>query len=312
MRLLVTGAAGLLGRVAVHDNAGRHEVVAMVHRRALPEPDVESVSADLEDLDTLDRAWDTARPDLVLHAGAIAEIEACERDPARAERVNVDATAHLARLGARDGVRMVHLSTDAVFDGTAGPYQESDVPCPQSVYAATKLAAEAACLEVLPTALVARVNFFGWSATGTRSLAEFFHGALSAGREVRGFTDVEFTSLYNRDLVDLLLDASAAELSGIFHVGSADRMSKFDFGRALAAEFSLDPDLVTPGSLADLGAEVRRSARLSMDSSAFETALRRPLPTFAQGLERMRKDGESGYADRIRATGGSQDREITR
>lgn len=302
MRLLVTGATGLLGRVAVLDHRDRHEVVALTHSQPLDIPGVRSVPVDLTDEGALARAWDEVQPDLVLHTAALATIEACERDPGLARRINVDASAALARLAASAGARMVHVSTDAVFDGTAGPYRESDQPAPLSVYARTKLAAEEAVLGSAPDALVARVNFFGWSRSGTRSLAEFFVNALSQGTAVTGFTDVEFTSLYSRDTASRLVSAAEVGLAGLFHVGSSDRLSKFEFGRALARTFGFDETLVQPGSVAALGAGAVRSNRLSMDSSAFAAATGRPMPTLAEGLERMRQDGESGYAARVRGT----------
>ena len=238
---------------------------------------------------------------MVLHTAAVASIDDCERDPELARRVNVDATATVARLAADAGARLVHVSTDAVFDGTGGPYREDDEPHPLSVYARTKLASEQVALEAHPDALVARVNFFGWSRSGTRSLAEFFRNALVRGEEVTGFADVEFASLYHRDLADALLDASAAGISGVRHVVSSDRCSKYDFGRAVARTFGLDESLVRAGRLDDLGG-APRSRRLSLDSSAFAAALGRPMPTLDEGLARMRQDGQAGLADRIRAT----------
>lgn len=302
MRLLVTGATGLLGRVIVLDNRDRHEVVALTHAQPLDVPGVRSVQVDLTDGAALAEAWDTVQPDLVLHTAALATIEACERDPDLARRINVDATAALARLAVSTGARMVHVSTDAVFDGADGPYREFDQPAPLSVYARTKLSAEEAVLEAAPNALIARVNFFGWSRSGTRSVAEFFFNALSHGTAVTGFTDVEFTSLYNRDTGARLVAAAEEGLSGLFHVGSSDRLSKFEFGRALARTFGFNETLVQPGSVASLGAGIVRSNRLSMDSSAFAAATGRPMPTLAEGLERMRQDGESGYAARVRGT----------
>jgi dTDP-4-dehydrorhamnose reductase len=300
VRLLVTGASGLLGTVAVLDRAESVDIVAL-HRAPFHVPGVRAEVVDLTDPDAVARVFDRAGPDVVLHTAAVASIDACERDPELARRVNVDATATVAKLAAGAGARLVHVSTDAVFDGTDGPYREHDKPHPLSVYARTKLASERIALDAHPDALVARVNFFGWSRSGTRSLAEFFRNALVRGEEVTGFADVEFASLYHRDLADALLDASAAGISGVRHVVSSDRCSKYDFGRAVARTFGLDEALVRPGRLEDLGG-APRGRRLSLDSSAFAAALGRPMPTIDEGLARMRQDGRAGLADRIRAT----------
>jgi dTDP-4-dehydrorhamnose reductase len=215
--------------------------------------------------------------------------------------VNVDATAELARLAAADGVAMVHVSTDAVFDGVGGPYREDDAPGPLSVYARTKLDSERACLDAHPDALVARTNLFGWSVGGTRSIAEFFHNALSEGRPVTGFSDVEFASLYHRELAERLVEAASTGLSGLFHVVSADRMSKLEFGREVARVFDLDPALVQEGSVTQLDGPPR-SRRLSLDPSAFAAATGRPMPSLRDGLVRMREDEASGMLAEIRET----------
>jgi dTDP-4-dehydrorhamnose reductase len=300
VRLLVTGAGGLLGTAAALGQRTTHDVVAW-HRSPFAASGLVTERVELTDPDSVARAWQRARPDLVLHAAAMASLEACEAAPDLARRVNVDATAELARLAAADGVAMIHVSTDAVFDGTGGPYREDDEPGPLSVYARTKLDSEKACLDAHPRALVARTNLFGWSVGGSRSIAEFFHNALAEGRPVTGFSDVEFASLYHRELAERLVDAAASGVSGLFHVVSADRMSKFEFGRRVAHTFGLDPTLVREGSVAELSGPAR-SRRLSLDPSAFAAATGRAMPTLDEGLARMREDEASGLLAQIRET----------
>ncbi len=301
MRLLVTGASGLLGTVAVLDRAGTDDIVAL-HRAPFHVPGVTAEVVDLTDADAVARVFDRAAP----RGGAAHRGGRLHRRLRAGPRAGPAGQRRRDREPSRGspptaGARLVHVSTDAVFDGTGGPYREDDEPHPLSVYARTKLASEQVALEAHPDALVARVNFFGWSRSGTRSLAEFFRNALVRGEEVTGFADVEFASLYHRDLADALLDASAAGISGVRHVVSRDRCSKYDFGRAVARTFGLDESLVRAGRVEDLGG-APRSRRLSLDSSAFAAALGRPMPTLDEGLARMRQDGQAGLADRIRAT----------
>lgn len=300
-RVLVTGASGLLGLSLCRDLADRHEVVAVSHTRPVVHPGVRGVAVDLRDPESLRRLFDSEHPSLVVHAAALTSIEACEADPALARELNTDLAVRVAHLCAEHGSRLVHVSTDAVFDGAGGPYRESDPVAPGSVYAQSKADAETGCLAALPGALVARVNFFGWSATGRRSLAEFFHRALSAGERVRGFTDVTFSPLYQRDLGTLLLDAADAGIAGIRHAGGPDVLSKFEFGRLVAEVFDLDPDLVEPSSVAVLQAGQVRSPRLAMDSGLLAGELGRELPSVRAGLTRMRRDLDDGWAGSLKA-----------
>jgi dTDP-4-dehydrorhamnose reductase len=303
MRVLVTGATGLLGRVLVEDLAEHHEVTALVHSRKLGKAGVAEYTVDLRDDSSLGALWQDKRPELVIHTAAIADLEHCQRNPILARRLNAEAAGNIAELCAQSGSRLVHISTDAVFAGTAGPHREGDAVAPQSVYAETKLAGEAAAMEALPTTLVARVNFFGWSLSGTRSLAEFFYDALSRGEAVRGYADVAFASLYNRDLGAVLVEASAAGIHGVRHVVSSDSMSKFDFGRLVASIFGFDPELVRSSTVSAEDSEVRRTNVLTLSPSLLSRELGRTMPTIEDGLTRMRHDLDSGYVRALRSAG---------
>ena len=127
-----------------------------------------------------DRLLNETRPDAVIHTAALANLEECESNPEKGYRLNAEIPGILARLCERRSIRFVHISTDAVFGGTKkGAYKEEDKPNPQGVYAQTKLDGERAVQKANPLAIIARVNFYGWSLTNRRSLGEFFVNNLS-------------------------------------------------------------------------------------------------------------------------------------
>jgi dTDP-4-dehydrorhamnose reductase len=141
----------------------------------------------------------------VINCAALANLEACEAEPVLAGKLNSELPEKLAKYVARGGARLVHISTDAVFDGRLGGYREIDTPNPLSLYARTKLNGEQAVLAANSEAIVARVNLFGWSLSGKRSLAEWFFNNLSSGNSMLGFTDVFFCPLLANDLAKMLL-----------------------------------------------------------------------------------------------------------
>ncbi len=301
MRLLVTGASGLLGINLALDASAQHTVVGLVHSHALNDAPFETLPADLSRPESIARVLEHARPDAVVHAAAMASLDACEAQPELAWRVNAESPGWLAEACRKRGARLLYVSTDAVFDGTRGGWREEDEPNPLSVYARSKLAGERAVLEAYPQAIVVRVNFYGWSLNGQRSLAEFFFNHLSAGRQMMGFTDVFFCPLLANHLAGVLVKMLAQGLNGVYHAVSRECLSKYDFGVALARRFGLDETLIRPASVAEAGLAAARSPDLRLSSAKLANALGEALPDQASGLERFFVLYQQGYAERVRA-----------
>lgn len=303
-RLLVTGASGLLGLNLALQTMGNFHVTGVTNSHALNGAPFAVLNVDLSRPGAFSRLIDQTRPDWVVHCAAQANIDACESNPAQSARVNGELPGEIAGVCARQGIRLAHISTDAVFDGLRGNYAEGDRPNPQSVYARDKLAGEKNVLAANPQAVVARVNFYGWSLLGKRSLAEFFFYSLSAGKRVNGFTDVVFCPLVVNDLADMLIEMLRKDLSGLYHVFSREAQSKYAFGLAIARSFGLDETLVTPISVADSGLVARRSPNLTMRVEKLEAALGHPVPTQADGIARLHALYLAGHAAKIKALAG--------
>jgi dTDP-4-dehydrorhamnose reductase len=281
-RLLVTGVSGLLGLNLALQARDRHQVTGVLSGgRAAAQPGMtpfDTLQADLTCPGEVERVLDAVQPDVVVNCAALTELDACELDPEKAYRLNTQLPRCLAEQAARKGARLVHISTDAVFDGTRGDYSEEDAPNPINVYARTKLDGERAVADANPDALVARVNFYGWSWQQHRSLAEFFFWNLFAGKTVKGFADVIFTPLLVNDLVEILLRMIHLRLSGLYHAVSCEAISKYAFGKLLAGHFGFDPDLVQPSSWQEAGLKAPRGRVLSLRSEKLSAALGEQMP----------------------------------
>lgn len=304
-RLLVTGVSGLLGINVAWLAAERFHVTGVMRGiHAAPPPETAAFDILLSDLTQageVERVMEIARPDVIIHCAALSEVDRCETQPEEAERVNTWLPGMLAQAAQQSGAKLLHISTDAVFDGEMGNYTEDDAPNPINVYARTKLDAERAVADANPNALIARVNFFGWSWQGRRSLAEFFFLNLSAGNPVKGFADIHFCPLLVNDLVEILLDMLACDLCGIYHVVSSDCQNKYEFGRMLARNFSFDENLVSPSSYTASGLKARRSPRLTLCCDKVMRALGKEMPTQAAGLQRFADLYRQGYPQNLRS-----------
>ena len=249
----------------------------------------------------VEKVLDKTQPDWVIHCAALANVDACEANPAQARQLNSELPRKLATYVGRGGARMVHVSTDAVFDGQRGDYTEEDLPNPLSVYAQTKLEGEQAVAEANPAAIIARVNLFGWSLTGKRSLAEFFFYNLSAGKRVMGFTDVYFCPLLANDLAHIFIKMLASDLSGLYHVLSRDCFSKYTFGMMIARRFGLDESLITPSSVEQAGLQAARSPRLTLRTDKLAQDLGESPPDLSTGIEHLYTLYQQGYPQNLQS-----------
>lgn len=301
MKLLVTGSSGLLGLNLALEAMSAHEVIG-ADRGKLTRAPFRVVKTDLLAPGAVEALLDAARPDWVVHCAALADLEACEENPDLARRLNADLPGDLAAACARRGIRLVHISTDAVFDGTKdGFYTEEDAPNPLGIYARTKLAGERAVLEAYPGAIVARVNFYGWSLGGRRSLAEFFFNNLTHNKSMSGFTDVVFCPMFVGHLANVLLSMLRKGLRGLYHAVGPQAMSKYQFGVEIARKFSLPESEISPKSILSSSLTARRSHNLWLSTDKLSTDLGESLPDFSTGLNEFYEQYRQGYPQKIRS-----------
>jgi dTDP-4-dehydrorhamnose reductase len=266
MRVAVTGANGLLGGDAVALLGGRHEVLALGRGPCrLPAGPHRWADADLGDGDSVESALRDFCPDAVLHAGAMTDVDACERAPEQAWRVNVGGTEQIARACRAIGARLVAVSTDYVFDGEAGPYGEDDVPNPRGVYARTKRAGEEAALLLAKDRAVARVAVVYSGRPGAKStFATQIVEKLSRGEPVRAFSDQLVSPTWARNgaemTLELLLETGH---QGVLHTSGATVLDRVDFARRVARRFGLVGEII-PVRTADVNLAAPRPLRAGL------------------------------------------------
>ena len=301
MKLLITGSSGLLGLNLALDALATHDVIG-VDRAKLKSPPFPIVNADLLVEGEVERVLDQTQPQWVIHCAALADLEACEADPELARRLNADLPRALAKACHARGIQMVQISTDAVFDGTkSGSYTESDEPNPVSVYARTKLNGEGHVLAENPNAIVARVNFYGWSLSGRRSLAEFFFHNLTNNKSMSGYTDVIFCPMHVSHLGQTLLAMLEKRLHGLYHAVGPEPMSKYRFGVEIANRFHLNPGEISPRSVHTSSLIAKRANNLYLSTDKLSTDLGIILPSFSTGLDLFYQQYQDGYPQKLQS-----------
>jgi dTDP-4-dehydrorhamnose reductase len=275
----VLGTSGFLGRAVVEALLARRGSSASTALVAAGPRPLEADALVPQPVDgsvpgAVESALDQHRPGAVLCVAALARGGDCEADPDRAQRLNVDLPAEVARWCERTGARLVHVSTDLVFGGEApnwtppaGGRRESDPVAPLGVYARTKAAGEAAVLAACPGALVARLPLLAGDSRG-RGLgaSDGLIAACRAGRDVTLFDD-EWRTPLDVDLAAWalvrLLDRAA---SGIVHLGGERRLTRAEFGLEVLVAAGLDPGAARVAPRAALGLAAERPADVSLAS----------------------------------------------
>jgi len=295
MKILVTGASGLLGRslmlrLAALADAPGGLIGAAYSRSAAP-----LHRLDLTDEAALRQAFAGWAPDLVVHAAAERRPDIVDGDPAKAQRLNVEATALLAGLAAAGGARFIYISTDYVFDGTAPPYATDAAPAPLNAYGRMKLVGEQAVRAAYSAqgesafALLRIPILYG----RVENLAESPVTELAARLfEGRAFKAEDWAMRYPAHVDDvaravaliagrLTRDASPAA-GGIYHFAGSEQFTKYAMARVIANELGLDADLLLPDPNPPSGAPRPKDCRL--DPSRLGALGFAPRIRFADGM----------------------------
>jgi dTDP-4-dehydrorhamnose reductase len=281
MKVLVTGANGLLGTALVPHLKGRGcDVVGLARSGKC------DLHADLVDASQSFAALDDARPQVIVNLAALTDVDACERDPQLAFLANVRIVENLARwIRGAGGTHLVQISTDQVYGGE-GPHVEDTVRL-WNYYGFSKYAGELAAAQVSSTVL--RTNFFGPSRSlGRSSLSDWVVQSLREAKPITVFEDVRFSPLSIASLVSMIALVVQKPRTGVYNLGARDGMSKADFAFALARRLRLSTTGMTRGPLEAAKLVAHRPKDMRLDSGRFETAYGVRLPSLAQEIDSMK------------------------
>jgi dTDP-4-dehydrorhamnose reductase len=287
-KLFISGISGLLGINLALQASDNFRVSGCYRTHPIEIPGSQTVCLDLCDLEATEKTLTELAPDLIIHTAGLTNVEQCESDPELAHRSHVDTTRNVAMVAKKLQTKLVHISTDHLFDGESPLRREIDPPSPINVYARTKLLAEQAALEICPDALVVRTNFFGWGTSIKSSFSDWILHGLKGGQDLTMFTDVYFTPILINSLVDTIFQLALRNASGIFNVASGQRVSKFEFAQRVAKVFQLPEEQVRPISVGSFSFNARRPRDMSLDVRKVESFLQTKMPSVDASLEELR------------------------
>jgi dTDP-4-dehydrorhamnose reductase len=274
LKILITGAKGLVGRALVeHCSAGGDEVFAYDHQ-----------TLDIADARAVETEITAHRPDAVINCAAWTDVDGCETNPEKAERVNALGPENLARASRNAGALLITISTDYVFDGEKeGFYTQRDQPRPISVYGQFKLEGERRAQEMNARTIVVRTGYI-FGAGGKNFLSNIVTWARD-GRKLKAIRDYWGTPTYGSDLAVRLRELALLDLPGIYHVVSSGEGASFETFSIEALRLAgLSSDLLEVVDGDSLGRPAPRPRNSRLKCLLSEKLGLRPLPDWRQGL----------------------------
>jgi dTDP-4-dehydrorhamnose reductase len=284
MKILLTGSNGMLGSwIAEHLSASHHETLATGKGSfrlpaSLIHENFTYTSLDITDRDAVLKCIKAFAPDTIIHSAAITQVDDCELNKSFCYSVNVDGTKNIIDAAKEVDASICYLSTDFVFSGEAGPYQETDSAVPVNYYGVTKLLAEELVRKSgLHWCTIRTILLYGKADPLKRSnFVYWVKKNLEEGTKIKVVNDQIRTPTYIPDLVNGIFLCLKKEAQGVFHISGADVLTPFEMAIAIANRLKLNKDLLEP-----------------VDASSFSQAGRRPLKT-GFIIEKAKK--ELGYS----------------
>jgi dTDP-4-dehydrorhamnose reductase len=297
-KCLITGANGLLGSNLSLQLSEKFQVIAT--DVLVPSiPGCCNLKLDITDNEDIKKISEV-NPDYIIHCAALVDVDYCETAKEEAWLVNAKGSENVAKAAADAGSYLVYISTDSVFDGKQGNYQEMDVPNPVNNYAKSKLNAELLVQKACNNYCIVRTNIYGWNRQSKNSIAEWMLESLLSGRTLTGFKDVFFSPILVNNLADALIELFSEKHRGILHISGSERVSKLEFASLIAEAFSLNKQLITPISIDSLKLRADRPKDTSLNVLKAQSLLKTRLLNASEGIALFKELKENGFVERLK------------
>ena len=252
MKLLVSGATGLLGTALIETNRylPRIDAVYLGNYHMVDNQKAGYFNADVCDRGVLDDVFNKVRPEIVVHTAGIADTDYCQNNYNSAWHSNVFGTNVIIELCKKYNSNIVYVSTNAVFDGCDAPYSEESVPHPVNNYGKIKLECEMIVKKSRLKYLIVRpILMYGWNNIHERlNFATWLIKKLGNGEQVNIVDDVYENPLFNHSCAEAIWGLIMSDKEGVYHIADRDVVSRYEFSKIIAEVFSLRQDLITPVS----------------------------------------------------------------
>lgn len=292
MTVLIIGANGLLGQKLCQHFSSSHKVIAtdLHSEKFVSVPNLSYEHSDLTDIGALRFHVRFYNPSIIINTAAYTDVDGCETHRTEAWAVNVGGVKNLVKICREHKIKLVHLSTDYIFDGENGPYSEDDPPHPVNFYGETKLESEKVIKQADIDFLMVRTNvLYGFGKKVKSNFLLWLLEKLSVGEKIEIVTDQFNNPTLADNLSACILEMVEKNLSGIYHIGGAEYLSRYDFAMKVADKFNFDRTSILPTRTEIITQQAKRPLRGGLRIDKAQKILQTKLLNLDEGLEQAKR-----------------------
>ncbi|MBL7046590.1 MAG: dTDP-4-dehydrorhamnose reductase [Candidatus Marinimicrobia bacterium] len=274
-RILITGAFGQLGEAVIRELQPHFDLLATDIQIVKTKSFLYQVKhLDITSRPGVMKIVKNFNPEIIINMAAYIDVDGCETNREIAWNVNVRGVEYLLEAIRRKKTRIIHISSDYIFNGENGPYKEKDIPNPINYYGKTKLASENAIRGSANPWVILRTNVLYGSSTRSRaSFVNWVVTSLRQGKEITVVDDQIGNPTWTGGLAEAIKMAILLNVRGIFNYGGAEFLSRFQFAQKIANVFECDKSSVVPVSTDDLNQIAQRPLKSGLITNKIEDIL---------------------------------------
>lgn len=282
--IFVTGGSGLLGSRFNKDSFEKYDIIKTFNRN----PENNCISLDITDQSDVLAKIESINPDLVIHSAALTNVDYCEDHQSEAYKINVKGTENIVKACEKIDCKLIYVSTDFVFDGKKGLYDEDDKTNPLGYYALTKLQGEEAIQNSNLNYAITRVSvLYGWHRRP--NFVTWVINELKSENEINVVTDQYNSPTFADNAAEAIIKIFKKNKEGIYHIAGGERISRFDFAKDIAEVFDLDKNLINPVKSSKFVQKAKRPMDSSLSVEKAMKDLNIKMLNTLEGLNEMKK-----------------------
>jgi len=243
------------------------------------------IRLDISNQSDIEKCCNSIEPDLIINCAANNDIDLIEKNPSIGINVNAKGAENIAIVANKFGIKILHISTDSVFDGKLGMYKENDKPNPINAYANSKFLGEKSVTNNCKEHIIIRTNFYGEN-DESKYLFNSILTKLKQKESFIGFDDIKFTPLEVHNLSEIIIDLIETDFKGILHLSSNEIITKYHFCIRIAETFGFDKNLIKKGFFDQMNYLAKRPKNTSLDNTKSKQWIKTPFISLDEWLKK--------------------------